>query len=130
MGEQYGVVLERGELVLSYQEGGFGIRYYELPLPVAPPSYAIILRRSLAEIEQRIGPEEFERLEYLSILSAFEQLAPNEIIAPDLIEVRQREQTITKRRLDTLVQATPVIAQVIDQAVADTERRSRRSLVV
>ena len=119
LGEQYGVVLERGELVLSYQEGSFGIRYYDLPLPFAPPSYAIILRRSLAEIEQRIGPEAFPRLEYLSILSAFEQLAPNEIIDPDLIEVRQREQTITKRRLDTLVQATPEIAQAIDQAVAE-----------
>ena len=119
LGEQYGVVLEQGELRLGYQNGDFGIRYYDLPLPVSPPSYAIILRRSLAEIEQRFGPDEFPRLEYLSVLSAFEQLAPNKTIVPELIEVRQREQAITKRRLDTLVQATPEVAEAIDQAVVE-----------
>ena len=119
LGEQYGVVLEQGELKLSYEDGGFSIHYYELPLPIAPPTYATILHRSLERIEQLYEPDELPRLEFLSVLSAFEQLAPNATTDPEMIDVRQREQQITRRRLDTLVSASPELAQAIDQSIAE-----------
>jgi (1->4)-alpha-D-glucan 1-alpha-D-glucosylmutase len=45
LGEQYGVVLERGELSLSFDpaEGGFSARYFDHRFPIAPRSYAAIL---------------------------------------------------------------------------------------
>src|SRR5215210_2984637 len=45
LGDHYGAVLEHGELRLSFDAGSFTVCYYELPLPIAPPSYSLILRR-------------------------------------------------------------------------------------
>src|SRR5262245_5954323 len=35
LGDQYGPVLERGELVLGYADGAFSVRYYDDVLPIA-----------------------------------------------------------------------------------------------
>jgi (1->4)-alpha-D-glucan 1-alpha-D-glucosylmutase len=50
LGDQYGEVLERGELKLAYERdrGSFAARYYEHRLPVDPSSYAGLLERALA----------------------------------------------------------------------------------
>src|SRR5215208_4203829 len=50
LGDQYGVVLERGELVLSYREGAFFLNYYETVLPIAPRSYSYILQPCLGAL--------------------------------------------------------------------------------
>ncbi len=36
LGDQYGVVLENGELELRLTDGAFTVWYYSLPLPIAP----------------------------------------------------------------------------------------------
>ncbi|MEA2722215.1 MAG: (1-_4)-alpha-D-glucan 1-alpha-D-glucosylmutase, partial [Candidatus Eremiobacteraeota bacterium] len=43
LGQQYGDVLDDGELRWEYVDGGFALRYYEHRLPLAPPSYALLL---------------------------------------------------------------------------------------
>ena len=43
LGDHYGVVLERGELRLEYADGAFTVHYYETRLPIAPPTYPLIL---------------------------------------------------------------------------------------
>ncbi len=43
LGQQYGDVLEAGELRWEYARGGFALRYFEHLLPLAPPSYALVL---------------------------------------------------------------------------------------
>jgi (1->4)-alpha-D-glucan 1-alpha-D-glucosylmutase len=43
LGQQYGDVLEAGELRWEYDRGGFALRYFEHRLPLAPPSYALVL---------------------------------------------------------------------------------------
>jgi (1->4)-alpha-D-glucan 1-alpha-D-glucosylmutase len=43
LGQQYGDVLDDGELRWEYADGGFALRYYEHRLPIAPPSYALVL---------------------------------------------------------------------------------------
>ena len=44
LGDQYGVVLERGELKLGFRDGAFFIHYYDHLLPLAPRQYARVLR--------------------------------------------------------------------------------------
>ena len=45
LGDQYGEVLERQELTLTFgDDGAFVVRYYEESLPIAPDTYAVILR--------------------------------------------------------------------------------------
>ena len=39
LGDQYGEVLERQELQLTYRDGAFVVRYYDESLPIAPDTY-------------------------------------------------------------------------------------------
>lgn len=51
LGDQYGAVLERGELQLKYvREYGFGIWYFDNRFPIRPRDYAAIIRRRLSDI--------------------------------------------------------------------------------
>ena len=43
LGDQYGVVLERGELQLEYQDGAFVLHYFDHLLPLAPRQYQDVL---------------------------------------------------------------------------------------
>jgi (1->4)-alpha-D-glucan 1-alpha-D-glucosylmutase len=43
LGQQYGDVLEAGELRWKYGAGTFSLRYFEHCFPLAPPSYALLL---------------------------------------------------------------------------------------
>ena len=43
LGQQYGGVLDAGELRWEYVDGGFALRYFEHRFPLAPPTYALVL---------------------------------------------------------------------------------------
>ena len=43
LGDQYGQVLESGELKLEYRDGTFGLRYFQSLLPLDPRTYRVIL---------------------------------------------------------------------------------------
>src|SRR5690606_4486987 len=85
LGEQYGVVLEQGELQLSFAEGAFSIHYYALPLPIAPPTYGFILQRALPAIQNAFEPGDLPRLEFESIVAAYDRLPPNDTADEELI---------------------------------------------
>ena len=46
LGDQYGIVLERGEIALRFdaEEGSFSAWYYEHRFPISPPGYPVILQ--------------------------------------------------------------------------------------
>src|SRR3989442_389553 len=46
LGDQYGAVLDRGELKLVLEDGRFLVRYFDAVLPIAPPAGAWRARRS------------------------------------------------------------------------------------
>ena len=52
LGQQYGAVLDAGELRWEYADGGFALRYYEHRFPLRPSTYGLLLegaeRASLA----------------------------------------------------------------------------------
>jgi len=47
LGDQYGAVLERQELVLAYRDGAFVVQYFDDWFPDAPDTYGRILARAL-----------------------------------------------------------------------------------
>ena len=55
LGDQYGTVLERGELELMLSAGAFTIRYYGTVLPVALHAYGRILRHRIDELRVTLG---------------------------------------------------------------------------
>jgi (1->4)-alpha-D-glucan 1-alpha-D-glucosylmutase len=97
LGDQYGVILEAGEIALRFdpEQGSFGFGYYEHRFPVSPLSYARILAAG--------GP-------------ALQQLTA-EFTAVKGAGKRAREQAaVAKRRLAEAA-ADPEIAAAIDAAV-------------
>ncbi|HWV22607.1 MAG TPA: malto-oligosyltrehalose synthase [Thermomicrobiales bacterium] len=119
LGGQYGEVLERGELVLAYDEGGFLLRYYETPFPIDPSTWPVILRRTQTAIEGLLAPDDLDVLELESITTALENLPVPGPEDADIatVEQRSREQLVTRHRLDELTQRCEVIRDGISGVV-------------
>jgi (1->4)-alpha-D-glucan 1-alpha-D-glucosylmutase len=137
LGDHYGVVLERGELRLEYADGAFTVHYYETRLPIAPPTYPMILTMALERIvppspgptEEGLGgraaagvsdvlaEDDLHLLEFQSIITAFERLPSQDERDPDLVAERRREQVVAKRRLAELVADSPEVVRAIAETV-------------
>jgi (1->4)-alpha-D-glucan 1-alpha-D-glucosylmutase len=117
LGDQYGHVLENGELQLEFNDGAFSIRYYGSGLPVAPATYVDILSFRLDELEQTLGTKDPHLLELRSIVTALGHL-PQET-EPDATRLgeRQREKEIVNRRLAALVHDSASIRAFVDENV-------------
>jgi (1->4)-alpha-D-glucan 1-alpha-D-glucosylmutase len=51
LGDQYGAVLESGNLAVAYEDGAFSVRYYEHRFPVSPATYEKLLNGVAARRE-------------------------------------------------------------------------------
>ncbi|CAN5697416.1 malto-oligosyltrehalose synthase [soil metagenome] len=117
LSDYFGLVLERGELQLGYEGGAFAVHYYAAPLPIAPPTYPLVLNDALELVRASFEPDDLALLEFQSIIAAFERLAPNHETDVIRVEERLREQFVGKHRLNQLAGAEPVIGQAIGQIV-------------
>ncbi len=118
LGDQYGVVLENGELKLAREGGSFLVTYYEHRFPVAPRSVPQVLRLRLEELRDKLGPEEASVWELESICTSLEKLAPRSETDPAKVEERAREKEVAKRRLHMLCDASPGVREHVDHNVA------------
>jgi (1->4)-alpha-D-glucan 1-alpha-D-glucosylmutase len=138
LGDQYGVVLERGELRLIYDAGSFYLAYYETTLPIASRTYMLILRLALEGMVEEGEPEtasitaglqqegsapfatgNLARLELESILTALSYLPSRTESDPQRLAERAREKVIIKRRLDTLYHESDEFRQALDGAIEE-----------
>jgi (1->4)-alpha-D-glucan 1-alpha-D-glucosylmutase len=118
LGDPYGKVLEGQELRLVYADGGFSIIYADHRMPIALRSYARILSRGLEDLISQLGPEHAHVLELQSIITAIGHLPPETETEPEKVVERQREKEIIKRRLASLVDASPLVRARIEETVA------------
>ncbi|MGB3327730.1 MAG: malto-oligosyltrehalose synthase [Thermomicrobiales bacterium] len=119
LGDQYGNVLERGELRLAYGEGGFRIDSWDTPFPLDPRTWPMLLRQAEAAILDALAPEDLDLLEFESILTALERLpAAAELPDREARFARQREQIVIRHRLDALVTRNHAIRDAVDAAIA------------
>jgi (1->4)-alpha-D-glucan 1-alpha-D-glucosylmutase len=115
LGDQYGEVLERQELKLTYGDGAFFVRYYDDTLPIAPDTYAVVFEGELEtwQAEHRGGDAD----ELLSILTASRNLPARSDRSAEAIAVRAREKEIVKQRLATLAGRSPEVRALIDRSI-------------
>ncbi|HSU16926.1 malto-oligosyltrehalose synthase [Longimicrobium sp.] len=118
LGDQYGCVLERGELKLVYAGGLFRIEYFENRFPVAPASTAAVLREALARLDGVLDEEHPDRMELESIATALERLPARRRTDRQSVVERRREKIVTQRRLSGLYGMSGDVAVAVDQAVA------------
>jgi (1->4)-alpha-D-glucan 1-alpha-D-glucosylmutase len=117
LGDHYGVVLERGELTLVFEEAGFFIAYYDHKFPIRPQTYAFILENKRSSLEETLLDDDPHLEELRSILTALKHLPAYEARDQESVAERRREKEIIKRRLWALYQASEHIKGFIDRNV-------------
>jgi (1->4)-alpha-D-glucan 1-alpha-D-glucosylmutase len=121
LGDQYGRVLERGELQVGFDAGAFLLRYYDHEFPLAPGTYRHILEIAL----EKLAPFKSEDFyaEFQSIITALEYLPRRTETDPERIAERTREKEIIKRRLERRCQESPQVQAAVAQAVSQINGR-------
>ncbi len=133
LGDQYGRVLERGELSLGFENGAFYLCYFENRLPINPRSYNQVLALALEELKQPDAPvmldvgtvnlpasvRAFVRLQ--SIMTQLENMPARTITDPAQILERAREKEMAKERLRELCAEYPEVAAAIIRVMASFE---------
>jgi len=118
LGDQYGTVLENGELRLAFEEGSLFIYYCDHKLPVIPKSYNHILTLRIEDLERELSDAAPQYQELMSIVTALKHLPPTTELDPDRVTERYREKEVVKRRLWSLYQNSSAIRDFIDGNVA------------
>src|SRR5438270_819836 len=119
--DQYGRVLERGELQVRFEEGAFYLAYGSQRLPIAPGTYRFVLEIALQNLAEYQGEEFYA--EFQSILTALEYLPRRTETDPEKITERAREKEIVKRRLERRCQEAPQVQRAIEKALAKINGR-------
>ena len=116
LGDQYGRVLERGELQVRFDAGAFYLCYYDHQFPIAPGTYRHILELALENLSAHKEEEFYAELQ--SILTALEYLPRRTETDPERVAERAREKEIVKRRLERRCQEAPEVQRGIERALA------------
>src|SRR5256885_5154265 len=116
LSDQYGRVLERGELHVRFEEGTFYLLYGERRLPIAPGTYRYLLGIALRNLAEYKDEDFYAELQ--SILTALEYLPKRTESDPKRIAERVREKEIIKRRLERRCAEAPQVQQAIEKALA------------
>lgn len=118
LGDQYGKVLENGELKLAYDDaGGFVVHYYDQSLPLAPRTYRKILRLNLGDLIAGLGKHHETVQEMQSIITALGYLPSRSDMSAERVEERYREKEVIKRRIARLYEASAEARQAITRAL-------------
>ena len=115
LSDQYGRVLERGELRVRFEEGAFYLNYHERKLPIAPGTYRYILKIALQNLAEHKDQDFYGELQ--SIMTALEYLPRHTETDPRRIAERVREKEIVKRRLERRCAEAPEVQQAIENAL-------------
>ncbi len=132
LGEQYGRVLEKGELTVSFEGGTFYLHYYDTKLPINPRTYNQILQFALAALKETREPGvevvapigvtaktggDLSVSELQSIMTQLEKMPGRNTTDQALIAERAREKEVAKVRLEQLCADHPPVAAAIDKAL-------------
>lgn len=119
LGDQFGTVLERGELQVESHDGSFRLKYFEHRFPLSPRSYALLLTPGLEQLAASLGDSAVELQELYSILTSIRNLPERTETDPARLTERRREKEIIKRRLNELLASSAAIAMFVEQNLRD-----------
>jgi len=113
LADQYGRVLEAGELVLERRGGSFSVRYHDQEAPISPRTLGEPLARAAAHVSDPAGSAELE-----SLAAAFARLPHGRRTDQAAVAERHRDKEVLRARLAGLCAQRPGIAAAIDAEVA------------
>jgi (1->4)-alpha-D-glucan 1-alpha-D-glucosylmutase len=119
LGDQFGHVLENGQISIAYGKGAFEVAYFDHVFPLAPRTWTTILEPALARVTDELGESARESLELASIITALNNLPLRTETDPARVRERQREKEIVKERLAALVEASASVRSAVEASIAD-----------
>lgn len=119
LGASYGKVLEAQELKLVHTEQRFYIQYYDRCFPVSPPSWPTILRLMLEKIPAEVPADDLDRMELESISAALQNLPSRTSRDPEHLHERYREEEVSARRLQDLLDRSKTVATALEAALRE-----------
>jgi (1->4)-alpha-D-glucan 1-alpha-D-glucosylmutase len=115
--EQYGIVLERQELALSFEEGAFFVSYAGNKFPLLPDTYIFILQHRIEDLQARCPAGSPHLTELLGIITELTHLPPHTEKDRDKISGRHCGKEIIRKRLSGLCKESPEIRDFIDRNI-------------
>ncbi|MBV9121618.1 MAG: malto-oligosyltrehalose synthase, partial [Chloroflexi bacterium] len=119
LGDQYGRVLENGELRLSFEDEGFFVRYYDFKLPLAPESYLDLLAAAVDRLREAElpGPAADARQveEQMEALRALPSRGRTDTHSR---QARNRAKELIKRQLAALYEDSSAFRRSVRQVLA------------
>jgi (1->4)-alpha-D-glucan 1-alpha-D-glucosylmutase len=116
LGEVYGEELEQGRVGLEWREGHFFIAYYDKRLPLDPQTIPLIFE-PLGDLRPRFNDGRQQLEDFQDVLRRLHNLPPHTATDPDLIRQRREQAPELSRRLANLIEHSPVMKPIVDQAV-------------
>ena len=117
LGDQYGTVLESGDLRLGFASATLHVGYFEHNLPINPRHAASVYERNVQALRVELGEEDPDLREFLSVLTALKNLPEQCETDPERIAERHREKEVARERLARLVEHCARIRRHIEEAV-------------
>jgi isoamylase len=117
LGDQYGRVLERGELQVHMEAGSFFVCYFEHRFPLGPKSLRGLIDRAAAVTG--LAPEEPAQQELESLAAALAHLPDRRSTAESDRRSTAREKEVFRRRLQRLMEESPAVASALDGALTE-----------
>ena len=117
LGDQYGAVLDSGQLRLVLEDGALRVRYYDHVVPVAPRSWGRILGHRLGELQAQLGAEHPDLVELKSLISWITTIPHRTETDPARVAAGRRDVEVGRTRLAALLTASPAVAAFVEDNV-------------
>jgi (1->4)-alpha-D-glucan 1-alpha-D-glucosylmutase len=117
LAKPFGEVLDAGELQIKYDDGRLFLCYQEQRFPIAPGSYAGILRFHERDLHQAVEGGTPAEQEWQGIVAAAEAVASDRSISAQAASERRTKAEHLRERLRQLVSTSPEIAGFLKQTL-------------
>ena len=113
----FGEVLDSGELRITYEDGRLFLRYQEQTFPIAPTSYAAVLRYREQDLNLAVETGSPAEQEWHGIVAAAESIASDRSASAQAASERRTTAEHLRERLRQLIGASPEMAAFLDRTL-------------
>jgi (1->4)-alpha-D-glucan 1-alpha-D-glucosylmutase len=125
LGRPFGETIERGDLRLVLQDGKFLIQYYESLFPLAPRSYAHVLKERVDDLKKSLGETSPPYEEYLGVISSLSSLSDTDRAATS--GERRLRFEAARERMKALIAGHAEVRALIDSILSQLNGDPRDS---